>query len=143
MAIANVLIVDDEVEFSGVIAERMRNRDLSVDTADSGMRAIEMVQKKSYDAVILDLAMPEMDGIQTLKRLLELDHNLQIIMLTGQATIQQGVEAVKLGAADFIEKPADLDTLMIKVDEAHRIRMLLFEKDLDDKMSAIMKKKGW
>ena len=143
MAIANVLIVDDEVEFSGVIAERMRNRDLSVDTADSGMRAIEMVQKKSYDAVILDLAMPEMDGIQTLKRLLELDHNLQIIMLTGQATIQQGVEAVKLGAADFIEKPADLDTLMIKVDEAHRKRMLLFEKDLDGKMSAIMKKKGW
>jgi two-component system OmpR family response regulator len=143
MASANVLIVDDETEFSSVIAERMRNRGLMVDTAESGMAALEMIKKKSYDAVILDMAMPEMDGFETLQRMLDINKDLQIIFLTGHATVEKGVEAVKMGAVDFLEKPADLTTLMGKISEAQQNKMLLFEKGLEDKMSDIMKKRGW
>jgi DNA-binding NtrC family response regulator len=143
MASANVLIVDDETEFSSVIAERMRNRGLMVDTAESGMQALEMIKKKSYDAVILDMAMPEMDGFETLKQMLETNKDLQIIFLTGHATVEKGVEAVKMGAVDFLEKPADLTTLMGKISEAQQKKMLLFEQGLEAKMSDIMKKRGW
>jgi DNA-binding NtrC family response regulator len=101
------------------------------------------VKEKVYDAIILDLAMPEMDGIETLKRLFEVDKDLQIILLTGHATVEKGVEALKLGAVDFLEKPADISKLVGKINEAQRKRILLFEEDLDKKMSDIIKKKGW
>jgi len=143
MATANVLIVDDEVDFSAVIAERMKARGLEVDTAESGMKGLEMIKEKSYDAIILDMAMPEMDGMETLKRMLAIDKNLQIIFLTGQATVQKGVEAVKLGAVDFMEKPADLATLIGKINEAQKKKVELFEENLQKKMSDILRKKGW
>jgi DNA-binding NtrC family response regulator len=143
MASATILIVDDEVDFSEVIAERLRGRGFEVDTAESGKEALKEVKKKSYDAVVLDLAMPEMDGIETLKLLLEIDKNLQVIMLTGQATVQKGVEAIKLGATDFLEKPADITTLIGKVTAAQEKRMAIFQSDLEKKMASLMKKKGW
>lgn len=143
MAAATILIVDDEVEFSEVVAERLRGRGFDVDTAEDGPEALEKVKGKSYDAVVLDLAMPEMDGIETLTRLLEIDKNLQVIMLTGRATVQKGVEAIKLGAVDFLEKPADITALIGKVTEAQEKRMAMFESDLEKKMSNLMKKKGW
>jgi DNA-binding NtrC family response regulator len=143
MAAATILIVDDEVEFSEVVAERLRGRGFDVDTAENGPEALEKVKGKSYDAVVLDLAMPEMDGIKTLTRLLEIDKNLQVIMLTGRATVQKGVEAIKLGAVDFLEKPADITALIGKVTEAQEKRMAMFESDLEKKMSNLMKKKGW
>lgn len=143
MATANVLIVDDEIEFSAAIAERMKNRGLDVDTAEGGMQALELIKKKSYDAIILDMAMPGMDGFETLQRILEFDKNLQVIFLTGQATVQKGVEAVKMGAADFLEKPADLATLIGKITEAQQKKVQLFEENLQEKMSDILKKKGW
>jgi len=143
MAAATVLIVDDEVDFSGVIAERLRGRGFDVDTAESGAEAMQKVKGKSYDAVVLDLAMPDMDGIETLTRLLEIDKHLQVIMLTGRATVQKGVEAIKLGAADFLEKPADITDLVGKVAAAQEKRMAIFQSDLEKKMSNLMKKKGW
>lgn len=143
MAIAKVLIVDDEVEFGRVLSERMEARGLSADTAESGMRAIEMIENRAYDAVILDLMMPEMDGIETLKRLLEINPDLQIILLTGRATMDKGIEAVKLGAVEFLEKPADMNTLMEKIEAAQAKKMELDEGRLDDMISDLMKKKGW
>ncbi|MFZ5979047.1 MAG: response regulator, partial [Candidatus Zixiibacteriota bacterium] len=118
MARARVLLVDDEQEFRDVLSERLKILNLDVDTAAGGREAIELVEKKSYDAVILDLAMPEMDGIETLQRLLEIRQELQIIVLTGHATVQHGVNAIKLGAVDFIEKPARLEDLAEKIQKA-------------------------
>lgn len=143
MATAHVLIVDDEIEFSAAIAERMRNRGLDVDTAEDGMKALDMIKEKSFDAIILDIAMPGMDGFETLKRMLEFDKNLQIIFLTGRATVQKGVDAVKMGAVDFLEKPADLTRLLGKITEAQKKKVQLFEENLQEKMSDILKKKGW
>ena len=143
MAAASVLIVDDEVEFAGVIADRMKSRGYAVDTAANGAEGLEKVKSKNYDAVLLDLAMPEMDGIETMKLMLEYDSTLQIIILTGYGSVQKGVEAVKMGAVDFLEKPADIDALTGMVDEARKKRIELFDEDLEKKMSDIMRKKGW
>lgn len=138
-----ILIVDDEREFSDVLAERMESRGFQVDTVENGFEALERVEKKDYDAVVLDLAMPKMDGIETLKRLLETRADLQIIILTGHATIDRGIEAIKKGAAEFLEKPTDVDTLVEKIRKAQAKKMILFQKKMEDAVSQIMKKKGW
>ena len=143
MATATVLIVDDEVDFSRVIAERLTSRGYTVETAENGKTALEIIKTKNFDAILLDLAMPEMDGIETMEKMLVFDKNLQIIILTGYGSVQKGVDAVKRGAVDFLEKPADVDTLTGMVDEAQKKRVMLFDSDLEKKMSDIMRKKGW
>ncbi len=143
MATARVLIVDDEKDFSGALAERMEVRGLTVDTAESGAEGIEKAKKKKYDAIILDLAMPGMDGIETMKLLLVENSDAQVIVLTGRATVQKGVEAVKAGAAEFLEKPADINTLIDKIIKARNTGTKLKEKRIEDSISDITKKKGW
>lgn len=143
MADARVLIVDDEKDFSTALADRMATRGLEVDTVESGEEAVDRVKDRGYDAVLLDLAMPGMDGIETLKQLLKENPDLQIILLTGRATVEKGVEAVQEGAVEFLEKPANIDLLMEKIEKAKTRKIMLFEKRLEDTMSDIMKKKGW
>ena len=143
MPTAKVLLVDDEKDFSEVLAERMQTRGFEVDTVESGAEALSLIKDKEFDAVVLDLAMPGMDGIETLKLMLGENPDLQIILLTGHATLEKGVEAVKLGAVDFLEKPADLETLIGKIKQAQTKKSELFEKRLADSISNIMKKKGW
>ena len=143
MANVRVLFVDDEEEFVAVVAERLRSRGISVETAHDGPEGIAKVKKLPYDAILLDLAMPGMDGIETMRRMLEHDPRLQIIILTGQGSVATGVGAIKQGAADFVEKPADIDTIVGKLSEAQQKRLSLFEQDISQKMSDIMRKKGW
>jgi len=118
MASEKVLIIDDEREFTEALSERMETRGIKAVTAATGAEALGIVDKEKFDAVILDMVMPGMDGIETLKRLLEKNPDLQIILLTGHATVQTSVEAIKLGAADFLEKPVDIKKLMEKIKEA-------------------------
>ena len=143
MSTARVLIVDDEKAFSAVLAERMTTRGLQVDTVESGDEALTQITKATYDAVILDLAMPRLDGIETLKRMLDICPDLQVILLTGQATVEKGIEAVKQGAMEFLEKPADIHLLVEKIEKARDNKTLLFEKRMEDAVSDIIKKKGW
>jgi DNA-binding NtrC family response regulator len=143
MADEKVLLVDDEEEFTSILSERMEARGLTVVTARDGDAALKKAKKESFDAIILDMLMPEMDGIETLKRLLEVNPDLQIIILTGHATVEKGVEAVKLGAMDFLEKPADIDKLMAKIKEARAEKMVLVEKRSEAKIKKILKSKGW
>lgn len=138
-----VLLVDDEEEFTKVLAERMETRGLDVDTVASGAEALKQARDKPYDAVILDMAMPEMDGIETLKRLLDENPDLQVIFLTGKATLQKGIEAVKLGALDFLEKPVKLEILMERIKEAKSNKIVLVEKKNEEKIRSILGTKGW
>jgi len=143
MAEAKVLLVDDEVEFSALLAERMETRGLKVTTASSGVNALALLEHESYDAIILDMVMPQMDGMETLRRMLEQNPQLQIIMLTGHADLQKGIEAIKKGAVDYLEKPADLNELMKKIKIARDRGMELFEQKMEDKINKIMRNKGW
>ena len=140
---STVLLVDDEVDFVEVLAERLEARGLVVDTAENGEMALEKAGKRPFDAILLDMAMPGMDGIQTLKGLLQINPDLQVILLTGRATLGQAVQAMKLGALDLLEKPVEIETLVEKIEEAATKRSSLTERRIDDKLSDIMRKKGW
>ena len=141
MAKEKVLLVDDERDFAEVLSQRMQSRGLGVDTAASGSEAVEKARDEFYDAIILDLSMPGMDGIETLKHLLEANPDLQVILLTGYATVQKGIEAVKLGAMDFLEKPADIQKLMEKIQEAKANKMLLVETRMEERIKGILETK--
>ena len=115
---AKILIVDDEKDFLDIMVERMSARGMEVSTAISAENALNMVLKESYDAVIMDLMMPEMDGFKALKLFKETRPDLPIILLTANVPEEKCIEAIKLGAMDVIEKPADLDLLTQKIKNA-------------------------
>jgi len=115
---AKVLIVDDEKDFLDIMAERMGARGMAVSTATSAENALKMVLKKDYDAVIMDLMMPEMDGFKALKLFKETRPDVPIILLTANVPEEKCIEAIKLGAMDVIEKPADLNLLTQKIKDA-------------------------
>jgi DNA-binding NtrC family response regulator len=139
-----VLLVDDEVEFTSVLAERMQARGLTVDTAASGVEALEKMEGGSrYDVVVLDLAMPGMNGMQTLERLMALNPDMQVILLTGHATLQDGIRAVRMGAREVMEKPADLSELLQKISEAKLDKIMLIEKRMEEQIQEILNAKGW
>jgi DNA-binding NtrC family response regulator len=143
MSESTVLLVDDEEEFVEVLAERLETRGLTVDTAGNGELALAKVGKRPFDAIVLDMAMPGMDGIETLQGLLQINPDLQVILLTGRATLGQAVDAMKLGALDFLEKPVDIETLVAKIEEATTRKSSLKEKRIEDEVSDIIRKKGW
>lgn len=138
-----VLLVDDEKDFLETLAERMRNRGMAVDTCSSALDALKRIDTESYDAIILDLKMPGMDGLEALKLVKERRPELQVILLTGFGTLEKGIEAMKLGATDFVEKPADLETLTQKIKNAQAKKMILVEKQTEEKIRRIMKEKAW
>ena len=143
MSDTTVLLVDDEEEFVSALGDRLEVRGLGVDTAENGQVALEKAGKRKFDAILLDISMPGMDGIQTLKGLLGINPDLQVILLTGRATLVQAVDAMKLGALDFLEKPADIETLVVKIAEAAEKKATLEGKRTEDQVSEILRKKGW
>ncbi len=138
-----VLIIDDEPEFTEALAERMKNRGMDVSTSTSAIEGLKSVEDKSFDVVVLDLQMPEMDGIETLKALKKKKPELQVILLTGHATVEKGIEAMKLGAMDLLEKPADLATLTEKIKKAQAKKIILVEKKAEERIKDIMETRGW
>ncbi len=140
---ADVLLVDDEEKFLKFLSQRMEGRGLKVDTSTSGEEALKKVKGKDFDAIILDLAMPGMSGLETLKHIRSENPDVQIIMLTGHASVEKGVEAIKAGAVDFLEKPADINKIMEKIAEAKHKKILLVEKKNEAHVKEILESKGW
>ena len=140
---ASVLLVDDEEQFLDVLSQRLENRGLKVNTVTSGEEAVKQVEIQNFDAIIVDLAMPGIDGIETLRQIKEKRPDLEIIMLTGHATVKSGIEAMKLGAEDFLEKPVDLNELLERIGEAKHKRMVVVEKGRQEEIKKIIKSKTW
>ena len=138
-----VLLVDDEKDFLDALGERMANRGMNVSTTTSAKDAVKKVAEESYDAIVLDLQMPEMDGIEALKAIKKINPDMQVILLTGHATVEKGIEAMKLGAMDLIEKPADIETIAEKIKKAQANKMILVEKKTEKKIRQIMSTKAW
>jgi len=138
-----ILLVDDEADFLEALSERMRARGMDVATSTSAREALETVEKGAFDAVVLDLMMPGMDGLEALRILKQKDPKLQVILLTGHATVEKGVEAIKRGAMDLLEKPADIDTLTQKIKQASAQHMLLVSQEAEEKIKDILASKGW
>lgn len=138
-----VLLIDDEVEFLGALSERMEIRGMNVNTADTADSAVAALDKSDYDAIVLDLQMPDMNGIDMLKVIKKSRPEAQVILLTGHATLDAGIQAMKLGAMDFMEKPADIDSLSEKIKKAQAKKMVIVEKQTAGKVHDIITSKGW
>jgi DNA-binding NtrC family response regulator len=143
METERVLLVDDEVEFVETLAERLRARGLDVAVATTGEDGIKRARESVFHAVVLDFAMPGMDGIETLKVLREDNPDVQVMLLTGQATIKAAVEATRLGAVDVLEKPTDIATLMEKIREARAKHLAAKESRSQESVEDIMRRHGW
>jgi len=138
-----VLLIDDEVEFLETLSERMKLRGMDVTTASDAHTAVAALDANDFDAIVLDLQMPDMNGIDMLQVIKKSHPEVQVILLTGQATLEAGVKAMKLGAMDFMEKPADLESLSEKIRKAQAKKMVIVEKTTADKVNEILKSKGW
>jgi DNA-binding NtrC family response regulator len=140
---ANVLLVDDEEKFLNAFSQRLEARGMKVDTATSGEDAVGRVQAKDFDAIVLDLSMPGMGGLEALRKMKSENPDLQIIVLTGHGTLQAGVEAMKSGALDFMEKPVDLNKLLSRIEEAQEKKIVVLEKRHQQQVEEILRAKGW
>ena len=124
------------------MSERMRLRGLDVTTASSAKEALAFIESDFFDAVILDFQLPEMDGLAVLKKIKAKHPEAQIILLTGHATLESGLEAMKTGASDYLEKPADLNVLTQKIKEAKDEKMMIVQKQQLDSVLDTIKKYG-
>jgi len=122
-----ILIVDDELSVRGSLEEWFREDGFHVETAEDGLAAIRAMERGPYDIVLLDLKMPGMDGIEVQKRVREIDPRATIIILTAYASVETAVEALKLGAFDYVTKPVDPDELSNLVRNALNARALAEE----------------
>jgi DNA-binding NtrC family response regulator len=140
---AKVLLVDDEEDFLTTLAERLEVRGLKVNTVTRGEDAIAQVDDQNFDLIVLDLSMPGIDGLETLKRIKAKQPDAEIIILSGQGSIKTSIEAMKLGAEDFMEKPVNISELMEKISDAKDKRLLVMQKKSAKEIDKILHSKGW
>jgi DNA-binding NtrC family response regulator len=138
MSVATVLLVDDEVPFVDAMIRRLTKRNLDMRTAHSGPEALEKLESDPViEVVILDIKMPGMDGMQALAEIRRRYPLVQVIMLTGHATVESGIEGMKQGAFDYLMKPCDIDLLQSKVAEAAALKRSQEEKIMQARIKEI------
>ncbi|MDF1592637.1 MAG: response regulator [Desulfobacterales bacterium] len=124
----NVLVVDDEEDFRDTLVKRLRKRNLDVQGVESGQKALELLDKVRFDVVILDVKMPGIDGVETLQEIKRKKPLIEVIMLTGHGSVEMGIQGMKLGAFEYVMKPADIDGLMEKMRRACKKKFFHEEK---------------
>ncbi len=128
MARYDVLVVDDEQDFREIIVKKLKKRDINCDSAPDGGTAISMIKEKTYDVVLLDVKMPGMDGIETLREIKNIAPMIEVVMLTGHASVESGINGIKYGAFDYLMKPIDMEPLAEKLDAAYERKRVQQEK---------------
>lgn len=113
-----ILVIDDERSIRNTLKEVLEYEKHDVELAEDGLAGLELLKTKSFDIVLCDIKMPQMDGMEVLSKIIEQRYDTQVIMITGHGTVDHAVEAIKNGAYDFIEKPLDLNRLMITIRNA-------------------------
>lgn len=114
----SILLVDDEADFLETMIKRLKKRNLKVTGAGSGEEAIKILKEMPTDVVVLDVKMKGLDGIQTLKEIKKIYPLVEVIMLTGHASLEVAVEGMEMGAFDYLMKPMDIDELLYKLEDA-------------------------
>lgn len=139
-----VLLVDDEPPFVETMTKRLTKRNLRVIGALNGEEALEKLAKdhNNLDVLILDVKMPGMDGIEVLKEIKKTYPLLEVIMLTGHATVESAIDGLKSGAFDYLMKPCDLEQLLLKVEKATRKKRDHEQKIREAQINAILSKRG-
>ena len=124
----NVLLVDDEGEFLETLVKRIQKRNVNATGVQSGEDALAFLGKNPVDVVVLDVRMPGMDGIETLRALKRQYPLTEVIMLTGHASLEVAIEGMELGAFDYLMKPVEIDDLLYKLQDANKRRSIQLEK---------------
>lgn len=118
-----LLVVDDEIDFMETLIKRLRKRNLDVTGVESGEEALKLLKEQDFDVVLLDVKMPKgMDGIETLREIKKIRPLIEVVLLTGHASIETNIVGKKLGAFDYLLKPIMLDDLLIKLSAAFKIK---------------------
>jgi len=123
-----ILLVDDEVAFANNLLKLLSKRGYDVVVEYNGADAVKRVGEKEFDVIILDMKMPGMDGIATLKEIKKKAPFVEVVILTGHGSIESGIEGMQLGAFDFLMKPVRIDDLQEKVSEAYRRKLIQGER---------------
>ncbi len=140
---ANILLVDDEQGFVDTMAKRLDKRGLTVRVAYSGPDALKVLEEwPSVDVVVLDVKMPLVDGIEVLKLIKTSWPLVEVVMLTGHATVESAIDGMKNGAFDYLLKPCEIDTLMAKIRDAHEKKSFHEEKILEARAQHIVVRRG-
>jgi DNA-binding NtrC family response regulator len=138
------MLVDDEADFINTMSKRLEKRDFKVITANDGEQALEMVDKnRNLEVMILDVKMPGMDGIEVLEAMKKKYPLIEVIMLTGHATIESAIDGMKIGAFDYLMKPCDIEQLTEKVQEAVAKRKAQEEKIEKARMEKVLVTRGF
>jgi two-component system, OmpR family, response regulator len=119
-----VMIVDDEQDFLETIVKRLQARGIEVTGAENGYKALELIDGDGFDVVILDVKMPGLDGIETLREMKKKKPLVEVIMLTGHASVESGIQGMQLGAFDYVMKPVALDELLEKMRQAYERKLI-------------------
>ena len=133
-----ILLVDDEIAFTTSMAKLLRVRGYQVTTASSGKQAIHLMEGENFDVVVLDLKMPGMDGIATLNEIKKLKLHTETLILTGHGSIDSALEAIKLGAYDYLTKPCEIDELVAKIEGAWEKKDDKEKKDIEEKIHKLV-----
>jgi DNA-binding NtrC family response regulator len=128
MTAIKVLLVDDETDFLETLAKRLMRRQMTVVTACSGADALNILSTTDIDVVVLDVKMPGQDGIQVLKEIKRSNPLVEVIMLTGHASVEAAISGMALGAFDYLMKPMDIDDIVYKLQDAYKNKALQEEK---------------
>ncbi|MEN8211889.1 MAG: response regulator [Thermodesulfobacteriota bacterium] len=139
----NVLIADDEKKFTDTLAKRLEMRNFTVTTVYSGEAAIEMTGKINFDVIVLDVQMPGITGIDVLKQIKNKTPLTPVIMLTGEATVDNAIKGMKLGAFDFLIKPTDTERLTKKLNQAYNLKNEHEERIRQAEIENILRTRGW
>jgi two-component system nitrogen regulation response regulator NtrX len=115
---ANILVIDDEKSIRSTLKDILEHEGFNIELASNGPEALELFSKSQFDVVLCDIKMPGMDGIEVLEKIQSITNEVPVIMISGHGTIDTAVEAIKKGAYDFIEKPPDLNRLLITIRNA-------------------------
>jgi DNA-binding NtrC family response regulator len=131
---SKILLVDDEVVFTNNMSKLLTNRGYQVKAVNSGDAAIGTLDEERFDVVVLDLKMPGMDGISTLIEIKKLGLFTETLILTGHGSIDSALEAIKLGAYDYLTKPCEIDELVAKIEGAWEKKDGAEKKDVQEKI---------
>ena len=131
---SKILLVDDEVVFTDNMTKLLTTRGYRVTGVNSGDSAIQALERENFDVVVLDLKMPGMDGITTLKEIKKLGLFTETLILTGHGSIDTALEALKLGAYDYLTKPCEIDELADKIEGAWAKKDDAQQKDMREKI---------
>jgi DNA-binding NtrC family response regulator len=123
-----VLVVDDEPDFLETLVKRFKRRKVDAVGVSSGVEAMQLLEQEHFDVVILDIRMPGMDGIETLREIKRKRPLMEVILLTGHASVESGVQGMQLGAFDYVMKPAEFEDILEKVRQAFERKRLHEEK---------------